>query len=127
MPFHFVKSFELIREKINDYNKYPFSLPIVKCFNKIELHKNVTFIIGENGTGKSTLLEAFAIAYGFNPEGGSKNHFFKTKNTHSNLSEYIKYTRGINRPINEFFLRAESFYNLATNVDEISDSRLLKN
>lgn len=127
MSFHFVKSFELLRDKITDHKNYPFSLPIVKYFNKIELHKNVTFFVGENGTGKSTLLESFAVAYGFNPEGGSKNHNFKTNDTHSNLSEYIRYTRGINRPINEFFLRAESFYNLATNVDEISDPIFLKN
>lgn len=123
----FLISFELLKDEIKDFSNYPFSLQIVKFFEKIELHKNVTFLIGENGTGKSTLLESLATAYGFNPEGGSKNHRFRTKQTHSVLSEFIRYTRGVNRPNSEFFLRAESFYNLATNVDEIADKVFLKN
>lgn len=75
----YLRQIELLREKINDFNNYPFSLPAVKYLDKLSFHPNVTFIIGENGTGKSTILEAIAIALGFNPEGGSKNFIFKQK------------------------------------------------
>lgn len=119
MLSQFILSFELLKEKIPNFKEYPFSLHIVKFFEKIDFHKNVTFLIGENGTGKSTLLEALAISYGFNPEGGSKNFMFSTQNTHSSLSEAIRITKGISIPKDGYFLRAESFYNLATDVDEI--------
>lgn len=119
MSDQFVISFELLREEISDFSYYPFSLPVIKFFNKIDLHKHVTFIVGENGSGKSTLLESLAIALGLNAEGGSKNHNFNTKETHSNLSDFIRVARGIKRPENEFFFRAESFYNLATNIDDL--------
>lgn len=127
MQDKFILSYKLQRDEIPDDQNYPFSLPVVKFFDKIELHPNVTFLVGENGTGKSTLLEAFAVAYGFNPEGGSKLHNFSTHDTHSILSKYVRYERGKHRPINEFFFRAESFYNLATNIDYVSDKRLLLN
>lgn len=73
----------------------------------------------ENGTGKSTLLEALAIQYGFNPEWWSINFNFSTANTHSELSEKIRISKWFKRPKDNYFLRAESFYNLATNIDEI--------
>lgn len=78
--------------------------------------------MGENGTGKSTLLESIAVAFGFNPEGGSKNFHFATEETHSPLFEYIKLLRGIARPRTGFFPRAETFYNVATYLDrEVPD------
>ena len=79
----------------------------------------VTFFVGENGSGKSTLLEAIAINAGFNPEGGSRDFSFSTKNTHSELHKHIT-TFKKNTPNDGFFLRAESFYNLATFLDENS-------
>lgn len=100
-------------------SKYPFSLKAVRQLTELNLHPNVTFIIGENGSGKSTLLEAVAVAYGFNPEGGSKNFNFATQDTHSSLSDYIHLTKGAKRARDGFFLRAESFYNVATNIDEL--------
>ena len=80
--------------------------------------RNVTLIIGENGTGKSTLLEAIAVACGFNPEGGSRNFTFATAETHSELCKHIMVSRHT-IPKDGFFLRAESFYNVATNIDEL--------
>jgi len=102
-----------------DADAYPFCLDSVKKLGALELHPNVTFIIGENGSGKSTLLEAIAVAYGFNAEGGSKNFNFSTSDTHSCLHEHIKMIKGVKRPKDNFFLRAESFYNVSTNVDEL--------
>jgi predicted ATPase len=116
---NFIISLELIKDKINSTNEYPFNLPVVQYLEKIELHKNVTFFIGENGTGKSTLLEALAVQYGFNPEGGSKNFNFSTQKTHSLLSDAIRIAKGVKRPKDGYFLRAESFYNVATNIDQI--------
>lgn len=98
---------------------YPFLLDAVKNFPELSLKSKVSFFIGENGTGKSTLLEAIAVAYGFNAEGGSKHFNFASNDTHSILSEHIKLTKGIRIPKNGFFLRAESFYNAATYIDEL--------
>ena len=80
----------------------------------------VTFFVGENGSGKSTLLEAIAVAWGFNPEGGTRNYSFSTRDTHSELCEAVSLTRGIRRVGWSYFLRAESFYNVATKEEEYS-------
>ena len=82
----------------------------------LEFDRPVTFLVGENGTGKSTLLEGAAVACGFNPEGGSRNFNFSTRATHSELGEYLTPARK-RYPRDGFFLRAESFYNVATNID----------
>ena len=96
-------------------------LPVVRHLaeNRIEFHKQVTFFVGENGSGKSTLIEALAISQGFNPEGGTKNFRFHTENSHSELHSYLRVARGVVHPRDGFFLRAESFYNVATNIDEM--------
>lgn len=106
-----------------DYNPnvYPFSLAGVKALKQLDFHPKVTYIVGENGSGKSTLLEAIAIAYGFNPEGGTKNMKFQTKASHSPLHHYIRLIKGIKSPRDGFFLRAESFYNLASRIDDIDE------
>ena len=85
------------------------------------LRSAVTFFVGENGTGKSTLLEAIALAAGFNAEGGSRNFRFSTRDTHSELYNNITLSRGIIRPRDGFFLRAESLYNSATYIDELDE------
>lgn len=100
--------------------QFPFSLPLVQKTKKLELHPDVTFLVGENGSGKSTLLEAIAVAWGFNAEGGNKNVNFVTKASHSPLHEFLKLQKSLLAPANGYFLRAESFYNLATYMD--SDS-----
>lgn len=100
-------------------HEFPFTLEAIKELKELRFDSKVNFIVGENGTGKSTLLEAIAIAYGFNPEGGSKNFNFSTYNSHSILSDHMTLVRGIFRPKDGFFLRAESFYNVASNIDEL--------
>ncbi len=103
-----------------DSGSYLNKLPIIKYLSRtggLSFSSDVTFFVGENGTGKSTLLEAIAVAYGFNAEGGSKNFRFSTKNTHSELCRHITLIkRGYAR--DGFFLRAESLYNLATNIEQ---------
>ena len=104
-----------------DKNSYLNGLPVIKFLSKereLSFSSNVTFFVGENGTGKSTLLEAIAVAYGFNAEGGSKNFAFSTNATHSELFEHITIAkRGYAR--DGFFLRAESLYNVATNIEQL--------
>ncbi len=124
----YINHFEILGEKIADNNSYPFNIPALRNITKIDLHPNVTFIIGENGTGKSTLLEALAVQYGFNAEGGSKNFSFSTQRTDSPLSACIRIGKGISTPKDGFFLRAESFYNVASYLDQLQkeDGRALR-
>lgn len=103
---------------------YPFSIPAVAALQKQgELHFSspVTFLVGENGTGKSTLLEAVALLCGFNPEGGSKNASFSTFDSHSSLARYLTPIRGPYRERDGYFLRAESFYNVASYLQELDE------
>jgi predicted ATPase len=115
----YLRSIELKRENIKSFLRHPFSVPAIKNLTSLEFHPKVTFIVGENGSGKSTILEAIAAAYGFNPEGGTINFSFSSMDTHSELHQYIKLIKGVRRPKDGFFLRAESFYNFASNVDAL--------
>lgn len=101
-------------------HEYWTELAAVRCLahTPLEFSVPVTFFVGENGTGKSTLLEALAVASGFNAEGGSRNFRFSTRETHSGMHQYLRLVRGF-RPKSGFFLRAESFYNVASAVDEL--------
>lgn len=98
---------------------YLSRLPLLRHLEELEFGSRVIFLVGENGTGKSTLLEAMAVAYGFNPEGGTRNFCFSSHESHSNLHQYITLIKGVTRPRDGFFLRAESFYNVATEVDRL--------
>jgi len=103
---------------------YPFSLPVVsglRATGRLTLDPAVTFLIGDNGTGKSTLVEAMAVAAGFNPEGGSTNFRFSTQSTESVLGEHLRLVRGVLKPRTGFFLRAESFYNVATEIERLGE------
>ncbi len=101
-------------------SSYLSQLPAVRQLTDgISFSRQVTFFVGENGSGKSTLIEALAVSQGFNPEGGTKNFCFHTNDTHAELWEFLRVARGVYRPRNGFFLRAESYYNLATNIDEL--------
>ncbi len=116
---HYLVEIGLKSEKITAFDRYPYSLPAVRRLGTLELHPKITFIIGENGSGKSTLLEAIAIAWGFNPEGGTRNFNFATRPSHSSLHEALKLVRGVRRAKDGFFLRAESFFNVASNIDAL--------
>jgi predicted ATPase len=114
---NFLRSVKIEKKEV-DTSKYPFSVPAIKNLNELTFHPKVTYFVGENGSGKSTLLEAIAIAAGFNPEGGSRQINFSTRDSHSNLFEFLRLIRGAKRPKDGFFLRAESFFTVATAVDE---------
>lgn len=101
-------------------SSYLRGIESIAGLNNLEFHKPITFFVGENGSGKSTLLEAIAVAYGFNPEGGTKNYKFSTYDSHSELCDAIRLIKGIHKPGWGYFLRAESFYNVATAEAEYS-------
>lgn len=115
----FVIDLKLKRENVPSFDAYPFSLPAIRNLDLIAFHPAVTFIVGENGSGKSTLLEAIAVALGFNAEGGTKNFRFGTRVSHSSLNEYVRIAKGVRRPRDGFFLRAESFFNVATEIERL--------
>lgn len=109
-----------------DWNKiekrsYLRKIPALHRLHTLELTRPITFFVGENGSGKSTLLEAVAVAYGFNPEGGTKNYNFSTYDSHSDLYEAITLSKGYRRAKGGYFLRAESFYNVATKEEDYAD------
>jgi len=116
---HFLLGFGLTRERVASFSEYPFNLPAVRNLSKLSMHPHVTFLVGENGSGKSTLLEALAVAWGFNPEGGSRNFRFSTRSSHSALHQYLRLERGLRRPRDGFFLRAESYFNVATEIEHL--------
>ena len=100
-------------------DSYLTRIPAICLLQELSFRKAVTFFVGENGTGKSTLLEAIAIAYGFNPEGGSLNYSFSTHDDYSELCDALTLSKGVTRgQRGGFFLRAESFYNLSTQTIE---------
>ena len=117
----FITKISLNKEKIPDFNIYPFNLNIIKDFDELKLNSPVTFFVGENGSGKSTFIEAIAVAIGLNPEGGSQNFNFYTNQTHSELYKYITLSKS-KKPRTKYFLRAESFYNVASEVEKIAQS-----
>lgn len=119
---HYLLEVGLDRSKVPSFDTYPYSLPVCRNLKTLRFHPAVTFLVGENGTGKSTLLEAIAVKAGFNAEGGSRNFNFSTRATHSSLHEALVITRGLARPQDGFFLRAESFYNVASEVERLGVS-----
>ncbi|WP_186126971.1 AAA family ATPase, partial [Burkholderia gladioli] len=93
----------------------------VRSLDALELHPKITYFVGENGSGKSTLLEALAVSLGYNAEGGSQSLHFQTRDTHSPLHERLRVSKGLRRPRTGYFLRAESFYNVASTLDEMEE------
>ena len=117
----------LIGAVLIDWNKirsdsYLRNITAISGVEQISFRKPVTVFVGENGSGKSTLLEAIAIAYGFNPEGGTRNYSFSTYDSHSELCNAIRLSRSVRRAGYGYFLRAESFYNVATREIDYADA-----
>ncbi|MGG3456374.1 AAA family ATPase [Paenibacillus rhizolycopersici] len=115
----YLRRITLQRQEVPTFADYPFHLPAISSLGQLEFHPKVTYIVGENGMGKSTLLEGIAVALGFNPEGGTMNFSFATAETHSELHRYLRTVRRPMRPRDGFFFRAESYYNLATEIDNL--------
>jgi predicted ATPase len=109
----------LLRDKVPSFDEYPFNIPAIAEFRELDFEQPVTFFIGENGSGKSTLIEAIAVASGLNPEGGSRNFNFATRASHSPLKDYLRLTRSPRRSRDSYFLRAESYFNIATQIEAL--------
>ena len=114
-----IKGLRIDWDKISP-DSYLRGIEAIGGVEDITFHAPVTFFVGENGSGKSTLLEAIAVAAGFNPEGGTRNYSFSTYDSHSELWEALRLIRGTRRMSWGYFLRAESFYNVATKEEEYS-------
>ncbi len=115
----FLRAIRLERDQVASFDVYPFSIPAIRQLAELALDPKVTFFVGDNGAGKSTLIEALAVACGFNAEGGTKNFDFATRRSESELHAFIRVVKGIRRPMAGFFLRAESFYNVATEMENL--------
>ena len=120
MDERFIRSIFIDWTLIGD-DSYLREIEALKDLKTLDFNSNVTFFVGENGSGKSTLLEAMAIASGFNPEGGTKNYSFSTYDSHSELYDAIRVVRGSRKARRGYFLRAESFYNVATMEERYAD------
>ena len=116
----FIKGIKIDWNRVSS-NTYIQNIASIQSISQLEFNNNITFFVGENGTGKSTLLESIAVAYGLNPEGGNRNFNFSTMDTHSQLHRAITVVKGPFRPSNSYFLRAESFYNVATKIEDYRD------
>lgn len=97
---------------------WPWTIPALTGLEELPLAPGVTFLVGENGSGKSTLVEGIAVAAGFAPEGGSLQFGARTREETPPLGDALVLVRGARRPRDGFFLRAESFYNVATAIDD---------
>ncbi len=119
---------QLIQKVLIDWGKvdkysYLRNIEAIRGLEELEFTSPITFFVGENGSGKSTMLEGLAIACGFNPEGGSRNYRFSTHDSHSELCRAMRIVKGYRRAGWGYFLRAESFYNVATKEEEYADKR----
>lgn len=109
----FIKGIRLNRNQVEDFDTYPFNIPIIKSLTEIKFEKPVTFITGENGSGKSTVIESLAISSGLSAEGGTRNMIYETYNSTSTLDRYLTIIKSGLCPKWKYFLRAETFYTMA--------------
>ena len=115
----FLRRIGLERDAVPGFDRHPFDLPAVRLLHALDLRAPVTVFVGENGMGKSTLLEAIAVGMGLNAEGGSRSLGFTTRASHSELHRVLRLTRGPRRPATAWFLRAESLFNVATRIEQL--------
>lgn len=114
-------SVSLLREKVTDWSVYPFAVPAIRTLGTLEIRSRICFFVGENGSGKSTLLEAIAESYGFGREGGSRSFYRETTESVQSVAPLSKALRTAfsKRTGQGFYLRAESFFNVATQIDQL--------
>ncbi len=119
----------LLRDRVGDWSQYPYSVPAIAGLRTIDVTSRVLFLVGENGSGKSTFLEALALACGFGPEGGSRNFRFSTREESDRriadsalveLAAALRLSWRGTKHRDGFFLRAESFFNVATFLDRLA-------
>lgn len=118
-PGPYLLHLELLLDRVPEEGKFPYTLPAIRSLSKLTFHPKVTFLVGENGSGKSTLLEAIAVECGLNPEGGSRNFNFATRKSHSSLNESLRLAKTFATPSDSYFLRAESYFNVATEIERL--------
>ena len=119
----YIRNVQMRWERVPDPGCYPWNLPFFKGFEVLEFNQPVTFFVGENGTGKSTLLEGIAEAYGMNTEGGGRNFNFSTTSHRSPVAPALKLVRSYRRTKTDFYLRAESMYNVLTEYENMAPWR----
>ncbi len=120
MNDNYIQKIKIKWEEVPD-NSYLKDISAISSLKCLEFYNRITCFTGENGTGKSTLLEAIAVAYGFNPEGGTINYNFSTYDDVSKLSDSVVISKGYRRPKGGYFFRAESFFNVASKLEEYRD------
>lgn len=120
----YLKRVALKESASEKYDEYPFCIPSISTLNHIDFKSNVTFFAGENGTGKSTLLEAIAYQAGFNIAGGSRNNHFELERSGSALGEFLRLS-WMPKITSGFFLRAETFYSFASHIDELGPDSIV--
>ncbi|HEY0064777.1 MAG TPA: AAA family ATPase [Telluria sp.] len=106
-----------------DEEDYPFTIPAVRHMDTIAPHADVTFFVGENGAGKSTVLEAIAVAMGLPSEGGTRD-VFRAEREVSSLQDCLKIVKSFRAPKSSFFLRAESLFNVASFYEGVGSRKL---
>src|SRR5215472_14460004 len=116
-----LRTIALLQDRVSDWDSYPFCVPAIRRLEKIELQSRVCFFAGENGSGKSTLLEAIAVHYGFGREGGTRSFLNDSTESNHSVDPLVKalrlsFDRGTGAG---FFLRAESFFNTVSYMDEL--------
>lgn len=118
----YLHSAALRPDAVVDLDHYPFTIPAIRDFRQIEFHRDVTFFVGENGSGKSTMLEALAVALGFGKDGGTRNvRIGAVSDQESGLHAHLRLSKSYKKPADSYFLRAESFFNVATYMDEMPE------
>lgn len=118
-PGPYLQHLDLLPEQVPAGRPFPFDLPAIRGLSRLAFHRSVTFLIGENGSGKSTLLEAIAVTAGLNAEGGSRHFAFSTRDSTSGLEQALRLAQTLSRPADSYFLRAESFFNVATEIERL--------
>lgn len=116
----YIREIALLRDRVESFDEYPFSIPAVRHMGTLPLDEGVTIFVGENGSGKSTLIEAIAIRAGLNPEGGTRHFQHALRPSESKLHEALLLVRNPVRERTAFFLRAETMFNVATEVEKLN-------